>query len=160
MKITNSETRILFRDKVSNGKSESQAIKEIFADKLFLEYSRRRDNEISKLNTIIKKQNEQIARLKENIKKIKAKKFKETFRKLGQVPGEYASTKDLSRILSLLESEKQIKLGDLRQTCIIQSSTKFRNALQFLEHLNLIEQVPQGKFILIKLKDKKDIKWW
>jgi phage protein D len=104
------------------------------------------------LNEFVKNTHKELRRRKteEKNKPIKInKKFKKEFNKLlrseekkkeiANATTKLATTKDLSRILSLIQLEKKIGLSDLTQTTKLKPNV-FKNGLHFLLKYDLIKQ--------------------
>lgn len=161
------ERDTLYNNKIADGKSIRQANEEIRE----LEYSQKiifkeKDREIKRLNKDIEKLESKLE--KERNKQGQAKDFKKQFqldieretgseKKIKEIKAPYndketklATTKDLSRILSLLYEEKEIALGDLTKTCVLNTKV-MKNALNFLNKFEIIELI-KGRSTIIKLK--------
>lgn len=147
MNINRQETTVLAVKKYKEGKSTSQVYSEIDNLKGFEYDLTIKNKDISKLKERLNKANEEIISLKEQLKLKKQKTFKDNFKELQKSEDlkdkvyDLATTKDLNRIISLLQVEKKMKLCDLTKTCGIQ--TKIRdNAISFLSKNNLIKVIP------------------
>jgi len=157
------ERETLYNQKIAEGLSERQAWEEINQ----LQYSQKivfkeKDNEIKRLKKELEKLEKQLEK-----KSNKSKDFKTQFlkdvdpssgseRKIKQIKNsknetKLATTKDLSRILSILECEKEIGLSDLTKTCALKSNVS-KNALSFLSKNKFIELIGNGGTTIIRLK--------
>ena len=165
------ERDYLFNEKIANGMSEREAWKEInqteYSQKIIF---KQKDREIKRLEKDIEKLELRLE--KEQNKLGKSRDFKKQFRldvekdatsekKIKEIKAPYndkvtklATTKELGRLLSLLYEEKEIKLGDLTKTCVLNSKT-MKNALNFLNRFEIIELI-KGRSTVIKLKETKN----
>ncbi len=150
------ERDVLYYQKIAEGKSPKQANEEIQRD---IDFIKQTKDEIKQTKKAIK----QVKIDKENVDK----EFKESFklltesrseRKIKQIQNEpidknakLATTKDLSRILTLLQAEGELGLSDLTRTCALNSKV-CKNALSFLSKQNMIELIGHGGSTSIKLK--------
>jgi hypothetical protein len=130
--INKPETDLLFQTKVNEGKTFKEANEEINKDKDF-----QKDIQVKfKIQSNIKKQlefaNKKILEL-EN--KLRAKQKERFIAKLHEITdgdtGELATTKDLTRIETLIQSEGKAGLSDLSKTCCL-NPKRTKNALSYL----------------------------
>jgi predicted nucleic acid-binding Zn-ribbon protein len=146
------ERDILYNQKKSEGKSDAQIWKEINQ----LEYSQKiifKDNEkeIRSLKKQLEKLNEKLE--KERNKQGKSKDFKKQFSldidkqsKIDKIKSKdlnIATTRDIKRILTLLQSEKEIGLNDLTKTCVLSSSV-CQDALNLLNLFKIVNLKKEG----------------
>ena len=155
------ERETLYNQKIAEGQSERQAWREINQ----LEYSQKitlkeKDKEIRKLNKEIEKLVKKLEKTSNKSKDFKTQFLRDTESnseqkikeiKYSKNDSKLATTNDLSRILSILECEKEIGLSDLTKTCALKSDIS-KNALSFLSKNKFIELIENGRTTIIKLK--------
>ena len=161
------ERDYLYNEKISSGMSERQAWKEVNQ----LEYSQKvifkeKKKEINKLKSDYEKLEKKYERLLN--KQGKSKDFKKQFlfdtrseTKIKEIKNEdvekldkntkLATTKDLTRMLSLLRAEGTLGLSDLTKTCCLNPKVS-KNALSFLSKFDIVELIEKGGTTEIKLK--------
>ena len=128
-KIDITEQKALFNHKISEGKDEIIAVKEIKRDIDF-------EEDFYKFKKQLDKKDRIIQQLEKKLKVLNKKLFGSKL-KQGEDTGEYATTKDLTRIISILQAEKKLNLNNLRKICIINPSSKMKNALNLLVKNNI-----------------------
>ena len=150
------ERDILYNQKIAEGKSPKQAWEEIKRD---IEFVKQTKVEIREA----KKQIKQVKIDKDNVDKEFKKSFKlltesRSQRKIKEIKNatidenaKLATTKDLSRMLSLLQAEGELGLSDLNRTCCINPKVG-KNALSFLSRFDIVELNEDTGRTTIKLK--------
>ena len=150
------ERDILYNQKIAEGKSPEQAHEEVQRDIEFIKQTKEQIRND-------KKEIKQLKIDKENVDKEFKKSFKlltesRSTRKIKEIESNnidenstLATTKDLSRILSLLQSEGTLGLSDLTKTCCLNTKVS-RNALSFLSKFEIVELIENGGTTNIKLK--------
>lgn len=142
MNINKNESLVLFKHKIiAEGKDEVTANQEIMRDKIFEKGLTIKNREVKSLQYQLEKAYKRIAFLENKIKEKSNIKFKEKFKQLqNSVDGNYASTKDCMRIISIIENEGKIGLSDLSKTCGFNKSKIRDNAVSFLIKCKIIKQ--------------------
>ena len=146
-RISSQEKGALFRSKILEGKNIDDAAKEV---KRVINF----ENDFYNFNKERRRYERKILLLEEKLRKSKKDKFKEKFEEIKMATEkdncQLATTRDLSRIVSILESEGKIDLQDVRKVCLVKKD-KGQNALSFLLRLNYIKQVRDGrKMVFVK----------
>lgn len=153
MNINQQETRALLEQKTGIEKKDFElARQEIQRDKIFLIGFDKLKRENNYLKNQLNKKEIQIDNLKLKLKQQTNKKFKEKFKQLTESRNyvNCATTKDLWRILSYLDSNGRTSLNDLTLDCGLNSRRKQRdNAISFLSKLNIIK-VQNGSTIFLE----------
>jgi hypothetical protein len=142
--INQTETQVLFKNKLDEGKDEREAFEEIKRDREFIRNLNINNRNMSNLNKIIERKDKEIYKLKLEIKKIKSKKVNQEFvNRLKKVSsgetGYYANTLDLFRIIKYLEEFGECNLSKI-QSNMQMCPNKCKNAFNFLVKMNLIKQ--------------------
>lgn len=142
--INQTETQVLYKNKLDEGKSERESFQEIKRDKEFIGNLNINTKKLDGLNKIIERKDSEIYKLKLELKKIKSKKLNENFvNRLKKISsgetGYYANTLELFRIIKYLEEFGKCNLSKI-QSNIQMSANKCKNALNFLVKINIIKQ--------------------
>lgn len=155
MGITQPEQKVLFLEKVNEGKSYSEANKEIKRDVVFEKYLAKSNSAVERLKKIIENKNKEISSLKERIRNLKSTKIKNKIKKdMNNFSNDVnlATTKDLWRIICYLEDNGITKLDELTKSCVFGTPQKRKardNAISFLMKIKLINQERIGNNIFL-----------
>lgn len=142
--INQNETQVLFKNKIDGGKSEREALEEIKRDKEFIGNLNINTKKLDGLNKIIEKKDNEILRLKLELKKTRSKninaRFVNSLKKINSgETGYYANTLELFRIIKYLEEFGKCNLSAI-QSNLQMCANKVKNALSFLVKINIIKQ--------------------
>lgn len=154
--ISYPEKKVLFVEKVNEGKTYLEANNEISRDVNFERFLSKNNISILRLKKTIENKNKQIELFKERIKKIKSTKIKEKMKydmnNLSRDTGNLATTKDLWRIIVYLEDNGKTKLEELSRACVFSTTLKRKirdNAISFLMKIKLINQERVGNNVFL-----------
>jgi hypothetical protein len=150
--INQHEKKVLYMEKVEEGKTSQEANEEVKRDVNFERFLSKNNSTIERLKKIIDSKNEQIFLLKGRVRAIKSEKIKNKIKEdFSRDNGAYANTKELWRIITYLENYGKTNLNDLTVTCGFVAKKKFRdNAIAFLIKINLIKQKMEGRNIVLE----------
>ena len=147
------EISCLKENKLREGKSLEQAYREIKRLKDSQTDFKVMKRTIEKLERQLEKKDNQIEKLqKHNFSLLPATTRKAN--EIKQSKNDSATIKDLNRILSLLEAEKKIRLGELTKDCGIKPKI-CKGALNFLIYNKFIRQFEEGRSVFLEIIERR-----
>jgi len=150
--ITNPEQKVLYIEKVNEGKTDELSNEEIKRDVNFERFLSKSNSTIERLKKVIDSKNNQIDSLKERIRTIKSDKIKNKIKEdFSRDNGAYANTKEIWRIINYLENYGRTNLDELTKICGFIAKKKVRdNAIAFLVKIKLIKQYTEKNSIFLE----------
>lgn len=146
--MNKTEKDILFKTKRAEGKDIDTCVEEIARDIEYEKTLKILNNKIEKYTKRTERLSRQIEEYKKKNNEIKNKKFVE---KLKEIDTDYATTKDLNRILAYVQDNKRVFFTDLCKTTLIKPS-KCKNGINFLAKLNLLQEGIYSNKPIVEIK--------